>query len=63
VIHGDKDFRVPVNEGIQAFTAAQIKQIPSRFLWFPDEGHWVMKPQNSVLWSRVFIDWLNQTLQ
>jgi len=62
VIHGDRDFRVPVNEGIQAFTAAQIKKIPSRFLWFPDEGHWVMKPQNSVLWSRVFIDWLNKTL-
>lgn len=63
VIHGDKDFRVPVNEGIQAFTAAQILQIPSRFLWFPDEGHWVMKPQNSVLWSRVFIDWLDKTLK
>lgn len=63
VIHGDKDFRVPVNEGIQAFTAAQILQIPSRFLWFPDEGHWVMKPQNSVLWGRVFIDWLDKTLK
>ena len=62
VIHGDKDFRVPVTEGIQAFTLAQLKGIPSRFLWFPDEGHWVTRPQNSVLWNRVFFDWLDQTL-
>jgi len=62
VIHNDRDFRVPVTEGIQAFTLAQIKGIPSRFLWFPDEGHWVVKPQNSVLWNRVFFDWLKETL-
>jgi dipeptidyl aminopeptidase/acylaminoacyl peptidase len=63
VIHGDKDFRVPVTEGINAFSIAQVKGIPSRFLWFPDEGHWVMKPQNSVLWHRVFLDWLDKTLK
>lgn len=63
VIHGDKDFRVPVTEGINAFSIAQVKGIQSRFLWFPDEGHWVMRPQNSVLWHRVFLDWLDTTLK
>lgn len=58
VIHGEKDFRVPVNQGMEAFTAAQVQNVPSRFLYFPEEGHWVMKPQNSVLWQRVFFDWL-----
>lgn len=63
VIHNDKDFRVPLTEGIQAFTAAQLKNVPSRFLYFPDEGHWVLKPQNSVLWNRVFLDWLGRYLK
>ncbi len=63
VIHGDKDFRVPVTEGINAFSIAQVKGIQSRFLWFPDEGHWVVRPQNSVLWHRVFLDWLDKTLK
>jgi len=63
VIHNDKDFRVPINEGIQAFTAAQLTKVPSRFLYFPDENHWVLKPQNSVLWSRVFFDWLDKHLK
>ena len=56
VIHGEKDFRVPVTQGIEAFTAAQVQDVPSRFLYFPGEGHWVMKPQNGVLWHRVFFD-------
>jgi len=63
VIHNEKDFRVPISEGMQAFGAAQIKNIPSRFLYIPDEGHWVLKPQNSILWNRVFFDWLNRTLK
>jgi dipeptidyl aminopeptidase/acylaminoacyl peptidase len=63
VIHGEKDFRVPVSEGMQAFGVAQMKDIPSRFLYFPEEGHWVMGPQNSVLWHRVFFDWLGRTLK
>ena len=49
VIHGEKDFRVPVTQGIEAFTAAQVMNVPSRFLYFPDEGHWVQSPQNGVL--------------
>ncbi len=60
VIHGQKDFRVPVTQGMEAFTAAQVQDVPSRFLYFPEEGHWVMKPQNGVLWHRVFFDWLDR---
>ena len=63
VIHNEKDFRVPLTEGLQAFSAAQLKNVPSRFLYFPDEGHWVLKPQNSVLWNRVFFDWLGRYLK
>jgi dipeptidyl aminopeptidase/acylaminoacyl peptidase len=61
VIHGEKDFRVPVTEGIQAFTAAQVRGIKSRFLYFPSESHWVQSPQNGVLWHRVFFEWLGRT--
>ena len=60
VIHGQKDFRVPVTQGIEAFTAAQIEKVPSRFLYFPEEGHWVQGPQNGVLWHRIFFDWLRR---
>ncbi|MEP7265673.1 MAG: S9 family peptidase [Bacteroidota bacterium] len=63
IIHNEKDFRVPLNQGMEAFTAAQLNNIPSRFLYFPDEGHWVTKPQNSILWQRVFFEWLNTTLK
>lgn len=62
VIHGEKDFRVPVGEGMQAFQAAQVRNIPSRFLYFPEEGHWVQQPQNGLLWHRVFFDWLKTHL-
>ena len=60
VIHGEKDFRVPVTQGMEAFSAAQIQGVPSRFLYFPDEGHWVLTPQNGVLWQRLFFDWLDR---
>jgi dipeptidyl aminopeptidase/acylaminoacyl peptidase len=63
VIHNEKDFRVPLGQGMEAFTAAQIKGVPSRFLYFPDENHWVTKPQNSVLWQRVFFEWLDKYLK
>jgi dipeptidyl aminopeptidase/acylaminoacyl peptidase len=63
VIHGQKDFRVPVTEGMQAFTAAQAQGIESRFLYFPNEGHWILTPQNGVLWHRVFFEWLGRTLK
>ena len=60
VVHGEKDFRVPVTQGMEAFTAAQVQGIPSRFLYYPNEGHWVLKPQNGVLWHRVFFEWLDR---
>ncbi len=63
VIHNEKDFRVPLNQGIEAFTAAQMNNIPSRFLYFPDEGHHILKPQNSILWQRVFFEWLDTYLK
>ena len=60
VMHNQLDFRVPVTQGMEAFTAAQVQKVPSRFLYFPDEGHWVQKPQNGVLWNRVFYEWLDR---
>jgi dipeptidyl aminopeptidase/acylaminoacyl peptidase len=63
VIHNELDFRVPLSEGMQAFQVAQLKGIPSRFLSFPDEGHWMSKPQNSLLWQREFFGWLEQYLE
>ncbi len=62
VIHGEKDFRVPVAEGMQAFQVAQLRDIKSRFLYFPEEGHWVLQPQNGILWQREFFRWLKETL-
>jgi dipeptidyl aminopeptidase/acylaminoacyl peptidase len=59
VIHGELDFRVPYGQGLQLFTALQMREVPSKLLIFPDEGHWVLKPQNSLLWYHTFLDWLD----
>ncbi|RMG55365.1 MAG: S9 family peptidase [Acidobacteria bacterium] len=63
VIHGAYDFRVPETQGIAAFTALQRRGIPSQFLYFPDESHWVLKPQNSLLWHETVIGWLDRWLK
>ncbi len=63
VMHGGRDFRVPYTEGLQAFNAAQLRGIPSRLVLFPDESHWVLKPQNAVLWQREFFGWLDKWLK
>ncbi len=63
VIHNEKDFRVPLGQGMEAFAAARLQDIPARFFCFPDEGHWVQKPQNSILWQRVYFDWLDKYLK
>ncbi|MBP7184836.1 MAG: S9 family peptidase, partial [Saprospiraceae bacterium] len=63
ITHGELDFRVPFSEGIQAFQAAQLRNIPSKFVMFPDEGHWITKPQNSLLWQREFYSWLDKWLK
>ena len=60
IIHSELDFRVPIGEGMQLFTAVQRKGIDSKFLTFPDEGHWVLKPQNSQLWYHTVLDWLDK---
>lgn len=60
VVHSEKDFRIPVEQGIAAFTALQRRGIPSEFLTFPDENHWVLKPQNSVLWHDTVNAWLEK---
>jgi dipeptidyl aminopeptidase/acylaminoacyl peptidase len=63
VIHGELDYRVPIGEGLQLFTTLQRRGVPSKLLYFPDEGHWVLKPQNSELWYRTALDWLDQWLR
>jgi dipeptidyl aminopeptidase/acylaminoacyl peptidase len=63
VIHGGKDFRIPYTEGMQAFNAARLRGIPARFLYFPEETHFVLKPQNSILWQREFFGWLDKYLK
>ena len=60
VIHGQNDYRLDVSEGFQLFTTLQRLGIPSKFLYFPDEGHWVLKPQNSRLWYKTVNDWVDQ---
>ena len=60
VVQGDLDYRVPVGQGQQLFTALQEMNVPSKLIQFPDEGHWVLKPQNSQFWYSNVIDWLNQ---
>jgi dipeptidyl aminopeptidase/acylaminoacyl peptidase len=60
VIHGQKDYRLDVSEGLQLFTALQLRGVPSKMLYFPDEGHWVLKPQNSQLWYDTVNDWCDQ---
>ena len=60
VIHGEKDYRVPPEQGIATFTALQRRGIPSQFLVFPDENHWVLKPQNSVQWHETVQAWLKR---
>ncbi|HRH68340.1 MAG TPA: S9 family peptidase [Flavobacteriales bacterium] len=60
VIHSDKDYRIPIEQGIGLFTALQAKGVESQFLRFPDENHWVLKPQNSMQWHRTVFDWLDR---
>ncbi len=60
VIHGQRDYRLDVSEGLQLFTALQRLGVPSEMLYFPDEGHWVLKPQNSELWNKTVSDWCDK---
>lgn len=62
-IHGEKDYRINANQGMGAFNAARLRGIPAELLIFPDENHWVLKPQNGILWQRTYFDWLNRWLK
>jgi len=62
-VHGQLDYRVDLSEGYQAFTAARRMGVPAKFLYFPDEGHWVLKPRNRRLWWSTVLDWLDQYLK
>ena len=63
VIHGQKDYRIAYTQGMSAFNAAQLRDIPSKFLFFPNENHWVLQPQNGILWQREFFKWLDKWLK
>jgi len=63
IIHGGKDFRIPYTQGMAAFNAAVLQNIPAEFLYFPEECHWVLSPQNGILWQRVFKQWLDKWLK
>lgn len=62
-IHGEKDYRILANQGMGAFNAARMRGIPAELLIFPDENHWVLKPQNGILWQRTFFGWLDKWLK
>jgi dipeptidyl aminopeptidase/acylaminoacyl peptidase len=59
VIHSEQDFRIPYSQGLELFTALQMRKVPSQLLVFPDEGHWVLKPGNSAEWYKTVLDWIN----
>ena len=63
VIHGELDYRVVVTQGMTAFNAAILRDVPAEYLYFPDENHWVLKPQNGILWQRTFFNWLEKWLK
>ena len=55
---GENDFRVPYTQSLECFSSLQMQGVPSKLVIFPDEGHWVLKPQNSRFWYKTFLDWL-----
>jgi dipeptidyl aminopeptidase/acylaminoacyl peptidase len=63
VIHGEKDYRILASQGMSAFNAAVLRGVPAEMLIFPDENHWVLKPQNGILWQRVYFQWLDKWLK
>jgi dipeptidyl aminopeptidase/acylaminoacyl peptidase len=63
VTAGEMDFRVPYDQSMQLFTALQLRNVPSKFILFPDEGHWILKPQNSQFWYSNVLDWLDKHLK
>jgi dipeptidyl aminopeptidase/acylaminoacyl peptidase len=60
IMHGEKDYRVPVTQGFEYFSTLKLKGVPTRLVYFPDENHWVLRPQNSRLWHQEFFAWLEK---
>ena len=60
VTHGELDYRVPMGQAMQLFTALQLQKVPSKLLLFPDEGHWILKPLNSNMWYESTLDWIGE---
>jgi dipeptidyl aminopeptidase/acylaminoacyl peptidase len=63
IIHSEKDYRIVASQGMSAFNAAKLRGIPAKYLYFPDENHWVLQPQNGILWQREFFSWLDKWLK
>ncbi|MEN8225685.1 MAG: S9 family peptidase [Bacteroidota bacterium] len=63
IIHGELDYRIAYTQGMSAFNAAVLREVPAEFLFFPDENHWVLSPQNGILWQRTFYHWLDRWLK
>ena len=62
IIQGGKDYRISIGQGLEAFNAAQLRGVKSKLLYFPEENHWVLNPNNSIVWQREFFKWLKETL-
>lgn len=62
IIQGGRDYRVPIGQSLEAFQAAQLQGVKSRLLYFPEENHWILSPQNGIVWQREFYKWLQETL-
>ena len=60
VLHGEKDYRVPVTQGLEYYNTLRLKGVPARLVYFPDENHWILKPQNARLWHREVFAWLEK---
>jgi dipeptidyl aminopeptidase/acylaminoacyl peptidase len=63
VIHGERDYRCPISEGLNLFEALQYHKVPSELLIFPDENHWILKPRNIVVWYEAVLDFLARYMQ
>jgi dipeptidyl aminopeptidase/acylaminoacyl peptidase len=63
IIHGQLDYRVDVSEGMAIFQVLKAKGVPAKFLYFPDENHWVLKPSNSIKWYKEVLDWLAEWIE
>lgn len=63
ISHGEYDFRILASQGMAAFNAAKLRGIPAEMVIYPDENHWILKPQNAVLWQRLFFRWFDRWLK